>query len=221
YRASEWAFDQLIRFYGFTLRGVLRAQTLTLLVALATLAGTIYLYFVISKGFFPVQDTGAILGISEAPQSVSFTAMSERQQALNRAILGDRAVESLSSLIGVDGTNVTPNSGRILINLKPLEERKITASEVIRRLQPLVREVAGISLFMQPVQDLTVETRVSRTQYQYSLEDPDARELNTWAPQLLAKLQVLPELRDVASDQQSEGLQTEVVIDRDTASRLG
>jgi multidrug efflux pump len=221
YRASDYAFNLLIRFYGFTLRLVLRAQTLTLLVAVGTLAATILLYIVIAKGFFPVQDTGVILGISEAPQSISFPAMSMRQQALNKAILEDPAVESLSSFIGVDGTNITANSGRILINLKPLEERKLTASEVIRRLQPRLAEVAGISLFMQPVQDLTVETRVSRTQYQYSLEDPDARELNEWAPRLLARLQSLPELRDVASDQQSQGLETQVIIDRDTASRLG
>src|SRR6185437_2444567 len=161
-----------------------------------------------------------ILGISEAPQSVSFTAMTERQRALNRAILTDPAVESLSSFIGIDGTNVTANSGRIQINLKPLEERKISASDVIRRLQPKLAEVSGITLFMQPVQDLTVETRVSRTQYQYSLEDPDAKELAEWAPQFVGKLQSLPQLRDVASDQQTEGLQARVVIDRDTASRL-
>ncbi|HVX59222.1 MAG TPA: efflux RND transporter permease subunit, partial [Pirellulales bacterium] len=175
----------------------------------------------VPKGFFPVQDTGVILGISEAPQNVSFTAMSERQQELNRAILDDPAVESLSSFIGIDGTNTTVNSGRIQINLKPLEQRKISASDVIRRLQPRLGQISGITLFMQPVQDLTVETRVSRTQYQYSLEDPDADELNEWAPKLVNKLQALPQLRDVASDQQSDGLQARVVIDRDTASRLG
>ena len=221
YRASEWAFEAVIWLYGKTLGWVLRFQTLTLLAALATLAATVYLYFVTPKGFFPVQDTGVILGISEAPQSVSFTAMAERQRALNRAILADPAVESLSSFIGIDGVNVTANCGRIQINLKPLEERKLTASEVIRRLQPKLAAVSGITLFMQPVQDLTVETRVSRTQYQYSLEDPDAQELGEWAPQFVSRLEALPQLRDVASDQQLSGLETRVVIDRDTASRLG
>ena len=221
YRGSEWAFEAVIWLYGKTLGWVLRFQTLTLLAALATLAATVYLYFVTPKGFFPVQDTGVILGISEAPQSVSFTAMAERQRALNRAILADPAVESLSSFIGIDGVNVTANCGRIQINLKPLEERKLTASEVIRRLQPKLAAVSGIMLFMQPVQDLTVETRVSRTQYQYSLEDPDAQELGEWAPQFVSRLEALPQLRDVASDQQLSGLETRVVIDRDTASRLG
>ncbi|HUY92103.1 MAG TPA: multidrug efflux RND transporter permease subunit [Pirellulales bacterium] len=221
YRGSEWAFEAVIWLYGKTLGWVLRFQTLTLLVALATLAATVYLYFVAPKGFFPVQDTGVIMGISEAPQSVSFAAMTRRQRALNRAILTDPAVESLSSFIGIDGTNVTANSGRIQINLKPLEERRITASEVIRRLQPKLADVPGITLYMQPVQDLTVETRVSRTQYQYSLEDPDADELGEWAPKFVNKLASLPQLRDVASDQQTSGLETRVVIDRDTASRLG
>ncbi len=221
YRMSEAIFEGIIRLYGATLRIVLRFQTLTMLVAVATLIATVYLYVVVPKGFFPVQDTGVILGISEAPQSVSFEAMMQRQQALNRAILEDPAVESLSSFIGIDGTNTTVNSGRIQINLKPLEERHISASDIIRRLQPRLADIPGITLFMQPVQDLTVETRVSRTQYQYSLEDPDADELNEWAPKLVNKLQALPQLRDVASDQQSEGLQARVVIDRDTASRLG
>jgi len=168
-----------------------------------------------------VQDTGVILGISEAPQNVSFASMSDRQLRLNRAILEDPAVESLSSFIGIDGTNTTMNSGRIQINLKPLKERKESASEVIRRLQTAVAQVDGITLFMQPVQDLTVETRVSRTQYQYSLEDSDPNELKEWAPKLVEKLKTLPELRDVATDQQNEGLQSRVIIDRDTASRLG
>ena len=221
YRASEWAFDAVIFLYGKTLDVVLRHQVLTVLVALATLAGTVYLYIVVPKGFFPVQDTGVIMGISEAPQSTSFEAMRERQLALNRAILTDPAVESLSSFIGIDGTNTTVNSGRIQINLKPVEEREINAVEVIRRLRPALAKVPGITLFMQPVQDLTVETRVSRTQYQYSLEDPDGAELNEWAPRFVAALEALPQLRDVASDQQSDGLQTRVVIDRDTASRLG
>jgi len=192
-----------------------------MIVALATLAATIQLYFVVPKGFFPVQDTGVIMGISEAPQDISFEAMAKRQLALNRDILKDEAVKSLSSFIGIDGTNTTMNSGRIQINLKPLDERKISATEVIRRLQPRLAEVEDITLFMQPIQDLTVETRVSRTQYQYSLEDPDAKELGEWARRFVGALQQLPQLRDVASDQQNAGRVAHVVIDRDTASRLG
>jgi multidrug efflux pump len=221
YRASEAAFDGVIWFYGKTLTVVLRHQILTMIVALATLAATVQLYIVVPKGFFPVQDTGVIMGISEAPQDVSFEAMAQRQVELNRVILQDDAVESLSSFIGIDGTNTTMNSGRIQINLKPLEERQISAGDFIRRLQPRLAAVEGITLFMQPIQDLTVETRVSRTQYQYSLEDPDAKELGEWAPQFVAALQKLPELRDVASDQQTNGRVAHVVIDRDTASRLG
>lgn len=221
YRASEAAFEWVIAVYGQTLTVVLRYQALTMLVAIATLAATVYLYFVVPKGFFPVQDTGIILGISEAPQDVSFELMAKRQLELNRVIGHDEAVASLSSFIGIDGTNTTVNSGRIQINLKPLEERHISASEVIRRLQPRLAQVEGITLFMQPVQDLTVETRVSRTQYQYSLEDPDATELGEWAPRFVSKLQALPQLRDVASDQLNSGLLARVIIDRDTASRLG
>ena len=164
------------------------------------------------KGFFPVQDTGVILGISEAPQSISFTAMAERQQALARVIiLKDPAVASLSSFIGVDGTNATLNSGRILINLKPLAERRLSADDVIRRLQPELAQVEGITLFLQPVQDLTVEDRVSRTQYQYSLEDADGASSPRWAPRLVDALRALPELRDVSSDQQDQGLGTALV----------
>ncbi len=221
YRASQRAFDAVIAFYDRTLGWVLRHRRATLLVAVGTLALTFVLYVVIPKGFFPVQDTGVILGISEAPESVSFPAMSERQQSLARTILEDPAVESLSSFIGVDGTNTTLNSGRIQINLKPLEQRRAGASEVIRRLQERLAAVQGITLFMQPVQDLTVEDRVSRTQFQYSLEDPDAKELSRWVPRFVARLQQLPELRDVASDQQTSGLQARVVLDRATASRLG
>jgi multidrug efflux pump len=221
YRTSEHMFESVIAFYGKTLTVVLRHQFLTLLVAVGTLVGTVYLYVIAPKGFFPVQDTGVIMGISDAPQDISFAAMSTRQQALAKAILKDPAVESLSSFIGIDGTNPTLNSGRIQINLKPLDERDADASAVIRRLQPLVDQVPGISLFMQPVQDLTVETRVSRTQYQYSLEDSRPEELAIWAPRFVKKLQELPQLRDVASDQQLEGRQVQVVIDRDTASRLG
>jgi multidrug efflux pump len=221
YQASERIFDTVIRFYGRTLKVVLRHQPLTLLVAIAMLVLTILLYIVVPKGFFPVQDTGVIQGISDAPQNISFSAMAERQQALGRVILKDPAVESLTSFIGVDGINPTLNSGRILINLKPLEKRKVSASDVIRRLQPELAKVDGIVLYMQPVQDLTVEDRVSRTQYQYTLEDANADELNLWTRKLMAKLETLPQLRDVATDQQTGGSQTTLVIDRVTASRLG
>jgi len=221
YRASERFFAALIERYGTTLRWVLEHQTATLLVAAGTLVGTILLYVVVPKGFFPIQDTGAILGVSEAPQTVSFAAMAERQQALARIILQDPAVESLSSFIGIDGTNTTGNSGRIQINLKPLEARRVSASDVIRRLQPELGAVEGITLFMQPVQDLTIEDRVSRTQYQYTVESPDADQLHSWVARLLEALQALPELRDVASDQQNGGLEVALTIDRDTAARLG
>ena len=221
YRASERWFNSIISFYGRTLQFVLRYRTTTLVVTVATLAATILLYIYVPKGFFPVQDTGVILGVSEAPQNVSFLAMAQRQQALASVILQDPAVESLSSFIGIDGTNTTINSGRIQINLKSLEERRISASDVIRRLQPKLAEVNGITLFMQPVQDLTVEDRVSRTQFQYSLEDVDVKELAYWTPRFIERLKALPELRDVASDQQNLGLLATLVIDRDTASRLG
>ena len=221
YQFSERIFQGIVSFYGRTLEVVLRYQTLTLIVAVATLVLTGYLFYVIPKGFFPVQDTGVLLGISEAPQSVSFHSMAERQQRLAAAILQDPAVESLSSFIGIDGTNTTLNSGRFQINLKPLEVRNIGASDVIRRLQPAIAKVEGISLFLQPVQDLTVEDRVSRTQFQYSLEDPDASELAIWGPRFLERLKALPELRDVASDLQNAGLQAKLILDRNTASRLG
>jgi multidrug efflux pump len=221
YQLSENIFNGVINFYGETLQVVLRFQPLVLLIAIGTLVFTVFLYIVIPKGFFPVQDTGEIQGISEADQSASFPAMSERQQALAKAIQADPAVESLSSFIGVDGTNPTINAGRIQINLKPLEQRGISASDLIKRLQKRAEQVPGITLYMQPVQDLTVDDRVSRTQYQYTLEDPNSAELNTWVPQLVARLQALPQLADVASDQQSAGLRASLTLDRDTASRLG
>ena len=221
YRISEVAFERVIAFYGRTLKKVLEYQTLTLIIAAATLALTILLFFLIPKGFFPIQDTGVIQGISAAPESISFPEMADRQQALARVILQDPAVDSLSSFIGIDGTNPTLNSGRILINLKPLDERHINASEVIRRLQPALEKVSGITLYMQPVQDLTVESRVSRTQFQYTLEDPNVAELNDYATQMVNRLQRLPELRDVATDQQTQGLAQMLVFDRRTASRLG
>ena len=221
YRASENAFNAIIAFYGRTLKWVLQWQVATLLVAAATLVLTIFLYIVIPKGFFPIQDTGVIQGVSEAAQSVSFPQMSSEQQQLTKVILQDPAVDNLSSFIGIDGTNTTLNSGRILINLKPIAVRKISASDVIRRLQPELAKVPGITLYMQPVQDLSVEDRVSRTQFQYTLEDPNVDELNSFAPQMLAKLQKLPELSDVASDQQDLGLRAKLVYDRNTAARFG
>jgi multidrug efflux pump len=221
YRVSERAFVAIIALYGRILTVVLRWQTVTLLVAAGTLALTAYQFYTIPKGFFPIQDTGAIQGVSEAAQTVSFPEMAKLQQRLASVILTDPAVESLSSFIGIDGTNTTLNSGRILINLKPLDERKINASEVIRRLQPRLEGVAGITLFMQPVQDLSVEDRVSRTQFQYTLEDPSADELNAYAPKMLARLRERKELSDVASDQQVQGLRAMLQFDRNTAARLG
>src|SRR4051812_15755397 len=221
YVASERVFERVIGFYGRTLRWVLDRRVATLLVAVAMLVLTVVLYVIVPKGFFPVQDTGVIQGISDAAQNISFLGMAERQQALVDVILEDPAVESLSSFIGVDGVNTTLNSGRVLINLKPLEERHISASDVIRRLQPELAKVDGITLYMQPIQDLTVENRVSRTQYQYTLEDANVDELNIWTDKLMERLHQLPDLRDVATDQLTRGSQTSLVIDRVTASRLG
>jgi len=221
YRATENTFKRVIAFYGRTLRWVLKHQTATLLVTVSTLVATLLLYVYVPKGFFPVQDTGVIIGISETAENTSFAAMSQRQQALARVILQNPNVDNLASFIGVDGTNTTPNSGRIQINLKPRNQRQETASEIIRDLQPELAKVEGITLYMQPVQDLTVESRISRTQFQYSMEDADSTELAGWSQQLLEKLKSLPQLRDVASDQQNNGLQANLVIDRDTASRLG
>jgi multidrug efflux pump len=216
----DWV-ERLIGGYARWLTWVLRHQTLTLLVAVFTLALTVVLYLAVPKGFFPVQDTGVIQGISEAPQSISFQAMSERQQSLSRVILADPAVESLSSYIGVDGDNVTLNSGRLLINLKPHGERDVTASQVIDRLRPELAKLPGIELYMQPVQDLSIEDRVSRTQFQFSLESPDGELLQEWTPRLVSALREQPELTDVASDLQSDGLQIFLDIDRDAAARLG
>jgi multidrug efflux pump len=221
YQASERVFESMIAFYGRTLKFVLRYQTITLFVALGTLILTVFLYIVIPKGFFPVQDTGVIQGISQAPETISFKAMSEKQQELAKVILQDPAVQSLSSFIGADGTNTTLNSGRMSINLKPLEDRDLSASDVIRRLQSNLKNVQGIALYMQPVQNITVDDRVSRTQYQYTLEDPDANELNDWTNRFVSKLKTLPQLEDVATDQQTGGLAVSLIIDRVTASRLG
>jgi multidrug efflux pump len=219
-RSREW-FDALIRGYGHALTWVLDHQGATLLVAVATLALTAALYVAIPKGFFPVQDTGLIQGISEAPQSISYAAMAERQQALAQAILTDADVASLSSFIGVDGTNATLNSGRLLINLKPRDQCKSDASEIIRRLNRETASVSGISLYMQPAQDLSIDATVSRTQYQFVLEDANPDELNEWTPRLVEKLKGLPQLADVASDLASKGLSAYIDIDRNTAGRFG
>ena len=213
--------DGLIARYGVMLNWVLDRQFATLLVAVATLVLAVALYVIVPKGFFPVQDPGMIQGMTQAPQSISFAAMAERQRALAEIVLKDSAVESLSSFIGVDGTNATLNSGRMLINLKPKSVRNIDTADVVRRLQDSLAKVQGMEMFMQPVQDLTIETRVSNTQYQFSLEDANPDELAQWAPKLLERLRKLPELVDVASDVQNQGLQAYVEIDRDTASRLG
>jgi len=221
YQASERVFEGMISFYGRTLKFVLGYQTITLLVALATLVLTILLYIYIPKGFFPTQDTGVIQGISQAAPTISFAAMAGKQQQLAHIILQDPAVDSLSSFIGADGTNTTLNSGRISINLKPIEDRDLSASDVIRRLQEKLKSVDGITLWMQPVQNLTVDDRVSRTQFQYTLEDPDPVELEEWTDKLVGKMKNLPELADVATDQQTGGLAVSLTIDRVTASRLG
>ncbi|MBC7198854.1 MAG: MdtB/MuxB family multidrug efflux RND transporter permease subunit [Pseudomonas balearica] len=216
----DWV-ERLIGGYARWLGWVLGHQTLTLLIALATLALTVVLYLMVPKGFFPVQDTGVIQGISEAPQSVSFREMSERQQRLAEVLLADPDVVSLSSYIGVDGDNVTLNSGRLLINLKPHAERSATASEIIDRLRPELARIPGIELYLQPVQDLSIEDRVSRTQFQFSLESPDSALLNEWTPRLVEALRQRAELTDVATDLQSDGLQVYLDIDRDAAARLG
>jgi multidrug efflux pump len=220
-RQSQRWFDGLIAHYGRLLTWVLDHQPLTLLVAIGTLGLTVFLYIVIPKGFFPVQDTGLIQGISEAEPSVSFAAMAQRQQALAAAILKDSDVVSLSSFIGVDGTNPTLNTGRFLINLKPRDQRSISASDVIRRLERETQDVSGIALYMQPVQDLTIDATVSRSQYQFVLEDANPKEFSTWVPKLLERLQRLPELEDVTSNYAEAGLSAYVLIDRPTGARFG
>ena len=221
YKILERMFERTIAFYGWTLDWVLKRRTLTLTVAVATLVVTILLYVFVPKGFFPVQDTGEIQGVSEADQSVSFPEMARLQQQLAAKILEDPAVENLSSFIGVDGTNTTLNSGRIQINLKPLNQRNASASDVIRRLQSSLKQVEGISLYMQPVQDISVEDIVSRTEYQYSLQDPNADELSQYAGKFVDRLKSLPELADVASDLQTQGRQAALSYDRETSARLG
>jgi multidrug efflux pump len=221
YQWSERTFDRIIRGYGRTLDTVLEHQTLMLLGFAVTLALTAFLFFIVPKGFFPVQDTGVIQGVSVASQSIGFKEMIDLQDDAVAVITQDPAVESLSSFVGIDQSNTTLNNARMLINLKPREQRNATATEIIRRLQPKLAGIPGLSVYMQPVQDITIDDRVSRTQFQYTLEDPNAAELNTWAPRLLARLQQLPEVRDVASDQQELGLRAQLVYDREAASRLG
>ncbi|MDP1664288.1 MAG: MdtB/MuxB family multidrug efflux RND transporter permease subunit [Methylobacter sp.] len=219
-KPADW-FDKLIAGYGRSLEWVMLRQVLTMSVFFATAALTVALYIFIPKGFFPIQDTGIIQGFSEAPQNVSFSAMAEHQQKLAALLLDDPAVDSLSSFIGVDGINTTPNAGRFLINLKPQAERKLSATEVIARLKPKLAALTGVTLYLQPVQDLTMENRVSRTQYQFTLETPDIDELNRWTHKLVEELGGQPELADVTSDVQDQGQQVYVNIDRSTASRLG
>jgi multidrug efflux pump len=221
YKLSERGFDGMLRMYDTGLKFVLRHQFLTLLVTIGTLGLTVYLAFVIPKGFFPQQDTGAILGVSEAAQDVSFPRMMQLQRQLADIVLKDPDVDNVSSFIGSDGTNPTTNSGRLSIQLKPRNERGAGAAEIIQRLQPKLAQVTGIDVYMQPVQDLQIDSRLSRTQYQFTLEDADPKELAVWAPKMMEKLRTLKELKDVASDQQTGGLQMSLTIDRDTASRLG
>ncbi len=220
YHASGRAFDWVIARYGSMLEWVLDRQALTLLVAAGTLILTALLYIWVPKGFFPVQDTGVIQGISDATQSTSFAAMAERQQALADIILRDPAVESLTSFIGTDGANAALNNGRMLINLKPLNQRSARAPEIVKRQQAAVAKVAGMTLYLQPVQDLTIEDRISRTQYQYTLQTNDPDVLGEWMPKLTERLRSVPQLADVASDYQDKGLQTYIDIDRDAAARL-
>ncbi len=221
YRASERGFQAVIGFYGRTLEWVLGHQAATLVVAVATLVATVVLYDRIPKGFFPVQDTGLIQAITEASPTVSFAAMAERQQALAAIILKDPDVESLSSFIGVDGTNTTLNTGRMLINLKPRTQRRTSASDIIRRLSGDTAGVAGIGLFMQPVQDLTIDATISRGQYQFALEDANSEEFQVWVPRLLERLKQIPVLEDVSTSFSENGLSAYVLIDRATAGRFG
>ncbi len=221
YRSSDRAFQATLALYDRTLRWVLRHQAATLLVAIGTLALTVALYVVAPKGFFPIEDTGVIQGVSQAPQTISFGAMERRQRAWARVTLREPAVASLASFVGVDGTNTTLNSGRMLINLKPLAKRRAGIETVIARLRRALASVPGITLYLQPVRDLTVADRVSRAQYQYSLEDPNSGELTLWTNRLVRRLKQLPQLSNVSTDQQNDGLEARLTIDRATAARLG
>ena len=220
-RLSQQTVDGMIKQYGRLLTWVLRHQVFTLLVAIGTLILTIWLYVIIPKGFFPVQDTGLIQGVTQAPQSTSYDAMVKRQGELAKKILKDADVVNLSSFVGVDGSNTTLNSGRFLIGLKPHDERKLTSQEIVRRIEREAQGVEGITLFLQPVQDLTTDTTVSATQYQFVLENANLDELNTWVPKLVSRLQNVPEITDLASDLQQSGLSANITIDRKTAGRFG
>ncbi|WP_263410588.1 multidrug efflux RND transporter permease subunit [Terriglobus tenax] len=221
YKKSEDFFNYVIAKYAVGVRWVLRNQVLTLLVTLGTFVATVMLYIYVPKGFFPVQDTGVILGITQGPEDTSFNAMAARQKALASVVLKNPNVENLSSFIGIDGTNMTVNSGRIQITLKDREERTKTASEIIQELEPELAKVEGIKIYLQPSQDLTVEDRVTALQYQLSVEDADSAELQTWVGRIMDRMRTLPEVTAVTSDQQTNGLGAHLVIDRDTASRLG
>jgi multidrug efflux pump len=214
-------FDGVISKYGTMLTWVLDRQALTLGVAVATLVLTVFLYIVIPKGFFPVQDTGLIQVITEGSESASYEAMSKGQQAVANAILKDPAVESLSSFVGVDGSNTTLNAGRMLVNLKPREDRSDTASGVIRRLRESLADVAGMTTYMQPVQDLSIDDRISKTQFQFVLQSANIADLNEWVPKLTEQLRQLSEVNDVASDLSNGGRGVFIHIDRDTAARFG
>ncbi len=220
-RLSQQTVDGMIKQYGRLLTWVLRHQGLTLFVAIGTLILTIWLYVIIPKGFFPVQDTGLIQGVTQAPQSTSYAAMVKRQGELAKKILQDDDVVNLSSFVGVDGSNTTLNSGRFLIGLKPHDERKLTSQEIVRRIEREAQGVEGIMLFLQPVQDLTTDTTVSATQYQFVLENANLDELNTWVPKLVSRLQNVPEITDLASDLEQSGLSANITIDRKTAARFG
>jgi multidrug efflux pump len=220
-RKSQQRFDAVVRGYGRLLDRVLDHQPLTLVVAVLTLVLTVVFYIAIPKGFFPVQDTGLIQGISEAPPSVSYAAMAERQQALAAVVLQDPDVVSLSSFIGVDGANTTLNSGRMLINLKPRHQRAATASDIARRLQRELTQVHGITLYMQPVQDLTIDATISRGQYQFSLQDANPAEFAVWVPRLIERLRQVPQITDVTTPFTEQGLSAFVRIDRATAARFG
>lgn len=220
-RAFGTFFDDVIRRYGWALRWVLARQTLTLWVAVGTLALTVLLYAFIPKGFFPLQDTGVIQGVTEARQDISFAAMAVKQQEIAQEILSDPDVESLASFIGVDGTSSTVNSGRMVINLRPLEERKSRAPAIAERLKAKMAKLEGVALYLQPVQDMTVDTTVSRSQYQFLLQTPRMEELAEWVPQLMEKVKAIPSVKDVATDLQLNGRQVFVDIDRTAAGRYG
>jgi multidrug efflux pump len=220
-KLSEQTVGTMIKQYGRMLRWVLRHQGLTLVVAVATLGLTVWLYIIVPKGFFPVQDTGLIAGVTQASQSTSYSAMVRRQSALAEKVLKDPDVVNLSSFVGVDGTNTTVNNGRFLISLKPHDERRLTSQEIVRRIEKEAQAVEGIALFLQPVQDLTTDTTVSATQYQFVLENADLNQLNTWVPKLVTQLQGIPEITDLASDLQQSGLTADIVIDRKSAARFG